>query len=90
MVIMFNKIMEKLNSINKFSKHVIIAGSITSVALCIIGISLIAYNKNVLQTISMYTLGTSLVYSAITLFSEFTIGGLVIDVANNVIKNHND
>ena len=87
---MFNKIMEKLNSINKFSKHVIIAGSITSVALCIIGISLIAYNKNVLQTISMYTLGTSLVYSAMTLFSEFTIGGLVIDVANNVIKNHND
>lgn len=87
---MFNKIMEKLNSINKFSKHVIIAGSITSIALCIIGVSLIAYNKNVLQTISMYTLGTSLVYSAITLFSEFTIGGLVIDVANSVIKNHND
>lgn len=87
---MFNKIIEKLNSINKFSKHIIIAGSLVSIALCILGISLVAYNENVLQKISLYTLGTSLVYSAITLFSEFTIGGLVIDVANNVIKNHDD
>ncbi len=87
---MFNKIIEKLNSINKFSKHVIVSGCIISLAICLIGIGIITYNDNVLQKISLYTLGTSLIYSAITLFSEFTIGGLVIDVADNVIKNHND
>ena len=87
---MFNKIIGKLNSINKFSKQVIVSGCIISLAICLIGVGIIAYNDNVLQKISLYTIGTSLIYSAITLFSEFTIGGLVIDVADNVIKNHND
>ena len=87
---MFKKIIEKLNSINKFSKKVIVAGAIISIALCIIGIGIVTYNKNVIQTISLYTLGTSLIYSAFTLFSEFTIGGLVIDLASNVLKSHDD
>ena len=87
---MFNKIIEKLNSINKFSKKVIITGAIISIALCIIGIGIVTYNENVIQTISLYTIGTSLIYSAFTLFSEFTIGGLVIDLASNVLKSHDD
>lgn len=87
---MFNKIIDKLNSINKFSKKVIISGAIISIALCIIGIGIVTYNKNVIQTISLYTIGTSLIYSAFTLFSEFTIGGLVIDLASNVLKSHDD
>lgn len=87
---MFNKIIERLNSINKFSKRVIITGTIISIALCVIGIGIVTYNENVIQTISLYTIGTSLVYSAFTLFSEFTIGGLVIDLASNVLKSHDD
>lgn len=87
---MFSKVIEKLNSINKFSKNVIIVGAIISIALCILGIGIVTYNENVIQKISLYTIGTSLVYSAITLFSQFTIGGLVIDLASNVLKNHDD
>ena len=87
---MFNKIIENLNSVNKFSKKVIIFGAIVSIALCIAGIGIVAYNENVIQKISLYTIGSSLIYSAIILFSEFTIGGLVIDLANNVIKNNDD
>ncbi len=85
-----NKIFEKLNSISQFSKKVIIVGAILSAALSVIGLSIVTYNKNVLQTISLYTLGTSLIYSAIVLFSEFTIGGLAIELAGTVIKNHID
>lgn len=87
---MFSKIIEKLNSVNKFSKKVIISGSIISLAICIIGIGIVAYNENVIHRISLYTIGASLIYSAITLFSQFTIGGLAIDLANNLIKNRND
>ena len=87
---MFKKIIEKLNSVNKFSKKVIITGAIISIALCLIGIGIVTYNENFIQTISLYTIGTSLIYSAITLFSEFTIGGLVIDLASNVLKSHDD
>ena len=85
-----NKIFEKLNSINKFSKKVIIAGAVISVALCLIGFSIVTYNNSVLQTISLYTIGTSMIYSAMTLFAEFTIGGLVMDLAGTVLKNHDD
>ena len=81
-----NEIIEKLNSVNKFSKKVIISGSIISLAICIIGIGIVAYNENVIHRISLYTIGASLIYSAITLFSQFTIGGLAIDLANNLIQ----
>ena len=87
---MFNKIIEKLNSVNKFSKNIILVGSIISIALCMIGLAVVTYNENVIQKISLYTIGSSLIYSAIILFSEFTIGGLVIDLASNVIKNGDD
>ena len=87
---MMNKIFEKLNSINKFSKKVIIVGAILSVALCLVGFSIITYNNSFVQTISLYTFGASLIYASITLFAEFTIGGLVIDLAGTVLKNHDD
>ena len=87
---MFNTIIEKLNSVNKFSKKVIIIGSILSLALCLIGLGIVTYNENVIGQISLYTIGTSLIYAAITLFSQFTIGGLAIDLADNFLKNHND
>ncbi len=87
---MFKKVIEKLNSVNSFSRKVIISGSIISLALCMIGLGVVTYNENVIHQISVYTIGTSLIYSAITLFSQFTIGGLAIDFANNIIKNHND
>lgn len=87
---MFNKIIEKLNSVNKFSQKIIITGAIISLALCIIGIGIVTYNENFIKQISLYTLGTSLIYSAITLFSQFTIGGLAIDLVGNVLKNRDD
>ena len=87
---MFNQIIEKINSINKFSKNIIIVGAIVSIALCIVGLAIVTYNENVIQKISLYTIGTSLVYSAITLFSQFTIGGLAIDLASNVFKNRDE
>lgn len=87
---MFNKIIENLNSVNKFSQKVIIVGSFISLALCLIGISIVAYNENFIGKIGLYTIGTSLIYSAIILFSQFTIGGLAIDFVGNVLKNHDD
>ena len=87
---MMNKIFEKLNSISKFSKKVIISGAILSACLCVVGFSIVTYNKQVIQTISLYTLGTSLIYSAIVVFSEFTIGGLAMELAGTVLKNHMD
>ena len=87
---MFSKIIEKINSVNKFSKNIIVIGSIVSFALCLLGVGIATYNENVIQKISLYTIGTSLIYSAITLFSQFTIGGLAIDLANNVFKNHDE
>ena len=87
---MLKRIIDKLNSINNFSKRVIFAGAIISIALCIVGLGIVTYNENFLQKISMYTIGTSLIYSAITVFSQFTIGGLIIDIANSLFKNHSD
>ena len=85
-----NKIFEKLNSISKFSKKVILFGAVLSAVLCLIGFSIVTYNKTVIQTISLYTIGTSLIYASIVLFSEFTIGGLAMELAGTVIKNHMD
>ena len=85
-----NKIFEKLNSINKFSKKVIIAGVIISAAFCLIGFSVITYNKTIAQTVSLYMFGASMIYAAITLFAEFTIGGLVMELAGTILKNRDD
>ena len=87
---MFSKVIKELNSINKFSKNIIIVGSLLSFLLCLVGVGIVVYNNVLLGHISLYTMGTSLIHAAIILFTEFTIGGLAIDLANKFMQSHDD
>ena len=87
---MMSKIVNRLNSINEYSKKIIICSSMISLLLCSVGVGIIIYNSAVLQTMSMYAIGSSLIHAAIILFSQFTIGSLVIDFLNAVIHTDDD
>lgn len=88
---MVKKIVSSLNSINPFSKNIILYASLISFGLCISGVGVILYNimadftKN-----SLYKLGSSLIYYSITFFAQLILASLVIDFFNNIIKNHED
>ena len=85
---MVNNIVNKLNSINGYSKKIIIIASIVSLALCLSGAGIIAYNSFNGSTMAMRTLGSTMIYSAIVLFAQFVIGSLVIDFINALIHNN--
>lgn len=86
---MVNKIVERLNSINKFSSNIIRVGCFVSFLLCVSGLVLINYNTTSLHTVSIYVIGSSMVYTSIILFSQTVIGGLIIDFLGNVIGSGN-
>lgn len=88
---MVNMIVSKLNSINSFSKNIIVYTSIISSVLCMSGVVIILYNMLAeFSKVSLHTLGSTLIYSSIMLFSQFVIGSLIIDFFNTVISNHDD
>ncbi len=88
---MVSKIVNKLNSINTFSKNIIIYVSIISSTLCLSGVAVIIYNMFAeFSRVSLHTLGSTLIYSSIVLFSQFVVGSLIIDFFNAVISNHED
>ena len=87
---MMSKIINNLNSINSFSKKIIIYVSIISLLLCIGGIGVIIYNHIVLEKIALHTLGSTMIYHSITIFSEFVVVSLIIDFFNTVISYHDD
>ena len=76
---MLHKIIERLNSMNDFSKKVIKGGCAFSFILCMIGTATIAYNQIVLNKVALYKIGSTMVYSSIVSFAQFVIAGLLID-----------
>jgi hypothetical protein len=87
---MVSKIVNRLNSINSFSKNIIIYGSIISCTLCLSGVSVILYNVlSEFSKVSLHTLGSNLIHSAIVLFAQFVVGSLIIDFFNAVLSDEN-
>ena len=88
---MVSKIVKELNSINKFSKNIIVYVSIISSILCLSGIGIILYNMLAeFSKVSLHTLGSTLIHSSIIVFAQFVIGSLIIDFFNTVISNGDD
>lgn len=90
MFAMMNKIVKSLNSVNSFSKRIIVTGSLIALFLCIAGMILIGYNTIISQKVQLYTLGSTMIQTAIVLFVQIVIGGLIIDFFSNMVNNHND
>ena len=87
---MVSKIINRLNSINTFSKNIIIYVSIASCTLCLSGVAIILYNVlSEFSKVSLHTLGSTLIYSSIILFAQFVVGSLIIDFFNAVISDEN-
>ena len=82
-----DKIFNTLNSINNFSKKVLLFGSVFVISCCIIGISLIAYNHTFVNNVELYTIGSTLIQKSIVVFAQVTIGALVMDWLKNVFQD---
>lgn len=83
-----DKIIKSLNSINSFSKKIIFYGCFIVLAFCFIGASLICYNNAVTQEVELYELGSSFIQTSTVLFAQVVICGLIIDLFNTMIQNH--
>lgn len=86
---MINKIISSLNSINSFSKKIIIVGCSFVFILCALGVAVIGYNSTVANEVDLYTLGSYMVYTSCVLLAQVVIAGLIIDFFNTVIHNNN-
>ena len=82
-----DRIFKTLNSINSFSKKLILFGSVFVVASCIIGISLIMYNQAFVNQVELYTIGSSLIQKSTVVFAQVVIGALMMDWFKNVFQN---
>lgn len=87
---MVRKIIKNLNSLNSLSNKIILYGSIVSLMLCCLGIVTITYNNTIANQIKIHELGSSMIYTAIVLFSQMVIGGIIIDFLSNVIHNNDE
>lgn len=85
---MLKKIFDRLNSINSFSKKIIICGCTFSLILCLIGVGVIEYNNLNSNQASMYDIGSTMVYTAIVVFAQIIVGSLLIDFFGTLISNH--
>lgn len=85
---MVQKIFERLNSINSFSKKIIKWGCIISLLLCLSGVGIIEYNSIYLNKISTYNVGSTMLYTAIVMFAQVVIGSLLIDFFGQLLSNH--
>jgi len=79
-----------LNSINDFSKKMIIAGCVIVAALCVSGAFIILYNGMVSHTALLDEIGTTLIKNSTIIFAQFIIGALIIDWFKNVMDNSDD
>ena len=84
---MVGKIVNHLNSINNFSKKIIVFTSIISFVLCACGVGVILYDASIGSTITLHTIGSTFIYTAIVLFAQFVVGSLVIDFFKAVIDS---
>lgn len=90
MILMMGKILNRLNSINDYSKKIIVYASMLCLVLCISGISLLLYDSNISHSFELHNIGCSTIHAGIVLFAQFIIGSLIIDFFNTLINSHND
>lgn len=84
---MMGKIIKSLNSINSFSKKVIMIGSFPVFAMCIAGIVTIGYNAVVTQEFNLYRIGCSMISTSCVVFAQVVIASLIMDFINTMIQN---
>lgn len=84
-----DKIFKSLNSINSFSKKVIIYGCMIVLIFCLIGACVIGYNSLVVHEVALYNIGSSLIHTSTIVFAQVIIGALIIDWFNAMIQNNN-
>lgn len=84
---MMSKIIKSLNSINSFSKKVIMIGCIPVFTMCIAGMAIIGYNVFVAQEFDLYLIGSSMVSTSCVIFAQVVIASLVMDFMNTIIQN---
>lgn len=84
---MVDKIVNHLNSINNFSKKIIVFTSIISFMLCACGVGIIFYDASIGSTIALHTIGSTFIYTSIVLFAQFIVGSLVIDFFKAIIDS---
>ncbi len=82
-----NIIFNTLDSINDFSKKVILFSSIAVLIACAIGVCLISYNSAFVHEVRLYTLGSTLIQKSTVAFVQLIIAALVIDWFNARIQN---
>ena len=87
---MMSKIVKSLNSVNSFSKRIIIVGCSISLLLCVLGMVLVGYNSLKVQQVEMYKIGSTMIHTAGILFAQMVIGALIIDFFGSVVNNHDD
>jgi hypothetical protein len=80
-------IFKTLNSINDFSKKMILYSSCAVLIACIVGISLIAYNTAFANDVELFTIGSTLIQKSSVAFVQFIIGALIIDWFNTKFQN---
>ena len=82
-----DRIFKALNSINGFSKKLILYGSAIVVGCCIVGISLIMYNHSFTNQVELYSIGSKLIQKSIVVFSQVVVAALVMDWFKNTFHN---
>ena len=86
-MVVMNTIFKTLNSINDFSKKMILYSSCGVLIACIIGICLIAYNSAFAHEVELFKLGSTLIQKSSVAFAELIIGALAIDWFNTKFQS---
>lgn len=87
---MVGKIVNTLNSMNSFSKKIIVTISIISLALCLSGVGIIIYNYFTYNTIALHNIASTMIHSAIVIYAQFITVSLAIDFFNTIIHSNDD
>ncbi len=82
-----NNLIKSLDSINNFSKKIILRVSIIVLVACVISICLITYNGLFIGEATLYTLGTTLLKKSLYILSWFCIAALTFDLLDRAFKN---
>ena len=83
-----DKIFKCLNSINTFSKNIILYGCIIVLAVCIVGAFIIGHNSALVHEVALYKLGSGMIHTSTVVFAQIVIGALIIDWFNTMMKNN--
>ncbi len=81
------KIFTALNSINSFSKKMIVYSSCIAIMACIIGICLVAMNSAFFHNVELYNIASTLIQKVSFAFAQFIIGALIFDWFNANFQN---